>query len=275
MAQLGQQQPKMKATELVVEAYRLWFDNLRLWLVALTIPALIDILVRFGFMQAYSAQFQEAQNLEEVLNQAFVVRALAMLVASVIASTLFAVAWHRFSLLGSNEQPTLVPRIGPQHVRFALLTLLLALIGVGLIRLSFALAMSGGGGIAAMLAAILVVILFLRWSMLFPGAAIGAEVTFGSSWAMTKGCAFTLFWAFVLCLLPMMMATVVIELLLSGLAGQGGPNQAPGTIGILVPMLITELLNYGALAVGVGVASAAYRRLAPGALQTTGGGHGG
>ncbi len=230
---------------------------------------MIDVLVRIGFLQTYSAQFQDAQNLDEILNQAFVVRAVAMLVASVIASTLFAVAWHRLSLLGPGEQPTLVPRIGAQHVRFALFTLLLALIGVGIIRLSFSLALSGGGGFVALLAAILAITLFLRWSMLFPAAAIGAEATFGSSWAMTRGCAFTLFWAFLLGLLPMMIATVVVEMLLSGTFYQTSPDQPPEGLSLLIPMLITELLNYAALAIGVGVASAAYRRLAPGGLPAT------
>ncbi|GAB5467735.1 MAG: hypothetical protein Kilf2KO_07650 [Rhodospirillales bacterium] len=246
---------KLKARELVGDSYRLWFRNWTLWLVALALPAAIDVVVRATFQQTYMPRLQGSQDVYSTVTEGqFLLRSFAMLVTSVITSTLFAVSWHRLSLLGAKTR--LFPTIGPQHMRFALVSLVLIAITVAIVRLGGLLAQTGGTtGLVVLLSLVLSCILYLRWSMAFPAAAIGAPSGFVASWRLTRGAAFKLFWAIVLGLIPVVVASLVIGSFAQRLLiGLGGPP-------LWSELLVEAVLSYWLLAILIGVVSAAYRRL--------------
>jgi len=216
MAQAG-----LKAIELVGGSYRLLLDNWRSWLVALALPLAIDILTRGAFARLYGPQITDLRSLEQAIDGAFLFRLLALMVVTILAITLFSVSWHRLALLGRS--PRLLPPIGANHVRFASASLTLVVLAVLIGQLVVVVALMGGSArLFVLLLAILTVILFLRWSMVFPAAALGERLSFAQSWRMTKGSTLTLFWALLLSMAPILflglVAGAVLGLLFSGSA---------------------------------------------------------
>lgn len=249
-----------RAGELVVESYRTLGKHWRDCLVALALPSVIDTLVRGAFMREIEAMQQQEMTTEQVLEQMVgedsLFRLVAMLLVNVIAITLFAVSWHRLSLLG--EKPRLLPRIGSEHMRFAFLSLAL-IFATTLIALSgVTLAASATAGLVVLFAMILVVVIYLKLSMMFPAAALDQPCTVAQSWRMTKGSAFTLFWALVLGIIPMFFALMLLGMIIASvIAGL----LAGSALGDWIYLLIQAALSYLPWAVTIGIVSLAYRRL--------------
>ncbi len=251
-----------RMAELVVESYRLLFQNWRNCLVALALPAAIDTLVRAAFTQNLDAMRQQQtmtseQALEQLMGEESVLRMVAMLVVNVIAITLFAVSWHRLSLLG--EKPRLVPKIGSEHTRFAWLSLAL-IFGTTVIALSgVTLAFAGPAGLVVLFAFIAIVVVYVKLSMMFPAAALDAPCSMGDSWRMTKGTSLSLFWAIVLGSFPILLVLLLVSVILTGIVAA----IFQGTIlGTWVLLAIQSVLSYLPWAITIGIVSIAYSKLA-------------
>ncbi|WP_370231699.1 hypothetical protein [Cognatishimia sp.] len=116
------------------------------------------------------------------------------------------VAWHRFILL--NEQPNgWVPPFNRDRM-WAYFIQVLKLFGVGILigiplTIVFVVIGAAGGGFVAFLVTgivlgLLVTVLFVRWSLILPAAAIGKPLSLRQSFNATKGAAFALIVAVVL-----------------------------------------------------------------------------
>lgn len=267
MAQAG-----LQATELVREAYRLLLGDWRRWLVALALPLAIDVLVRGTFAAVYGPQIADLGSLQRVADGTFLLRVLAVLLAGIIAVTLFAVSWHRFALLGAA--PALLPAVGADHVRFLLLALALLFFGGFVMQMALALAVTGGSVYTFLaLGLVVVAMVYLRFGMVFPATALGRRLRLSQSWAITKGQTLVLFWAHLLGMVPLIVLGLLVSFLMGALVAgmQGTPRE--GGPGLWLVIAVDGAMNFLVLAVAVGILSAAYRRLAP-ERTAAGGPHG-
>ncbi len=250
----------LRAVELVTQSFRILRVNWRAWLVALAIPSIIDVLVQAAFVQKVETLKQRSADTDTVLEslsgEENLLRLLAMLLVNVIALTLFAVSWHRLTLLG--EKPRILPRVGSEHMRFATLSLVLIFVTTLITLSGVGIAASGAVGIAALLAVIAVVVVYLRLSMMFPAAAIDAPSSMAASWAMTKGSALTLFWAVVLGTIPMILISLIV-LSLAGIVISAIFQGA--ALGGWLYLGVNAILSYLSWGVVVGIVSLAYLQL--------------
>ncbi|MEO1191595.1 MAG: hypothetical protein AAFY02_07555 [Pseudomonadota bacterium] len=254
---------------LVGDAYRLLFTRWRAWIIAMTLPALLDVLVRVAFQQAYRPPLFSPRSLTETTDLHFLLHSLALMLTSVITSTLFAVTWHRVSLIGPSARAYLMPQVGPEHLRFAGASLLLIAITVAIFRLGGLIVQSGGtGGLIVLLGLVICATLYLRWSLVFPAAAIGAPCSFAQSWRLTKGAGLTLFWSLLLGVIPIIIGALAAGGVLREILSIAGMPR------LWTQLLVEALMSYLLLAIVIGIISAAYRRLAPGTVSREGDAHG-
>lgn len=251
----------IRVGELIVESYRLLFNNWRACLVALALPALINTLVTGALVEdappAQQGAISSEQAVEQLVGEENLLRMLAMLVVNVIATTLFAVSWHRLALLGEKPRP--IPRVGSEHMRFAWLSLALMFVTT-LITLSGAtLAVSGAAGLAVLLAVVLVVVIYLKLSMMFPAAALDTKCSVARSWSMTKGSAFKLFWAILAAVIPAAITLGVLGLIFSVAITAVFQETA---LSVWLFLALQSVLSYIPWALTIGIISLAYRQLA-------------
>ncbi len=251
----------LRAVELVTESFRTLGKHWRDCLVALAVPSVIDTLVRGAFTQEIQAMQQQAMTTEQVLEQLVgednLLRLVAMLLVNIIAITLFAVSWHRLSLLG--ERPRLLPRIGSEHMRFALLSLALIFVTTLLALSGATLAASAAAGFVILIALILVVVIYLKLSMMFPAAALDVPCSVAQSWSMTKGSTLTLFWAIVLGSIPMLLILMIVGMVISQVIGALFSGTA---LGEWLFLIVQAIFSYLPWAIVIGIVSLAYRKLA-------------
>lgn len=258
--------PPLRAMELVKGSYGTLMARWRECLAALALPAVIDTLVRIALARQVESMGQQVGNQQElvaeILTEANLIRMLAMLVVNVIALTLFAVSWHRLTLVG--ERPRILPAVGGEHVRFALLSLALIFITTLITLAGVRLAAGTAAGIILLLALIVAVLVYLKLSMLFPAAALDVKMSPGESWAMTRGSTLTLFWAVVLGSIPayfvLMIVATLVGIVLAAIFQEGEPAE-------WIYLLIQAGLSYLPWAIVIGIVSDAYRQLAGPAAQ--------
>ncbi len=251
----------LRAMELVKGSYRILLARWRDCLAALTLPAVIDTLVRIALARQVESMGQQVGSQQElvaeILTEENLIRMLAMLVVNVVALTLFAVSWHRLTLVG--ERPRVVPAVGGEHVRFALLSLALIFITTLITLAGVRLAAGTAAGIILLLALIIAVLVYLKLSMLFPAAALDVKMSPGQSWAMTRGSTLTLFWAVVLGSIPayfvLMIVATLVGILLAAVFQEGDLAE-------WIYLLIQAGLSYLPWAIVIGIVSDAYRQLA-------------
>ncbi len=254
-------QPSLGAVALVAGSYRTLRAKWRDCAVALALPSLIDTLVRGAIVQKAERLQVRSNDPEEILqalvSEANLLRLLAMLLVNVIAITLFAVSWHRLALLG--ERPRFLPQVGPEHVRFALLSLVLIFITTMIALSGAILAASTTAWVVLVLTFIALVVVYLKLSLLFPAAALDARMSLGESWSRTRGATLTLFWAVVLGCLPAYLLLMIVSLTLSSLIHALFQGSAAGE---WLTILMQAVLSYLPWAVVIGIVSLAYRQLA-------------
>ena len=212
------------------------------------------------------------------------------ILVDLFAYAIFAVAWHRALLV--NEAPSLIPRLGNRQLRFWLMGLLIALVmtGVtfvltlqfGLLAIVAGVAGAGAAGAGAadagqwavalfvlpvLLLCLLCAYLFARFSFVFPAAAVDERFGLGASWRTTAGNAWRLIGAYLLAILPMMVAVLGLMAVTSGLLGVavpiGGPVQtiepAMGGGGAVFVIVAFSVVNYIFAAVFVSLLSLSFR----------------
>jgi len=190
--------------------------------------------------------------------------------------TLFGVTWHRLILLGAHVAPPVVfPGWQRRHWRFygfalvitALTTALVAV--VSLTSLGF----TGGGpeaapesaevtlgALLAILSALLVALYFmLRFSFVFPAAAVEETYGLGDAWRHTKGQGLRLMLVMFLALSPVVLiGWMLIALVVMPFAGPPGAGSVAASGGVIAYTLGTAL-GYLSLALSLTVISSAFR----------------
>jgi len=260
---------ELRATELAGEANSVIWNNKGAWITAALLPGIVFILLDIGL--ALSPMSVTPQEVQAQAGE-FIWRWAGIMLVQTLALAVFGVAWHRFLLL--QEQPRVLPAIGGNHVWFAALSILLAVLATVpffLTTVVFATTAGGGGGnlgsgvLIMLIAAVLSIYVFLRFCLAFPIAAIGGERAMSNALRLTKGNVFKLFWAFLLAALPAILASLVIGSILVMLLF----NRADPTAGLpqgfsaamLIGVAINTAMSLYISATFVGVASGAYRRL--------------
>ena len=211
---------------------------------------------------------------------------LATLIA-LVPYALFAVAWHRFTLLGRKQAlPALFPIWKRRHWRFygyllAMLALLLvAALPIGLLFALLASAQPMAMGKEQIPFAISIIVfggvvflyLSLRWSFVFPAVSVDEAYGLGDAWRHSRGQGLRLVFAVLLCLLPIGLLSGAITLTVSlvyfgdmrlvtgeSLVDNTGALVEGAEAALFADSLITQPLGYMMTALFVTLLSFAFR----------------
>jgi len=211
----------------VTEAYRRTLANLPHFPAAAALPTVLTVILNIFWIRMAVETLAAPERGNPIL-------LVALVLLGNCPYILFAVAWFRLVLLGeARAQPRLFSGWKLRHWRslryvFAMFgiamvagmvaTTLLTLV-VALFYGAEALAAEGGVGegffLLAMLASLIIMIAMLRFSFVFPAAAVDETYGLAMSWRHTKGQALRLFVASLLIAMPF----VVVTSLVGGLFG--------------------------------------------------------
>jgi len=259
----GSQPRYLPILQILTEAWRLLLSQPGAWLKAALLPLVIELAVTYGFLKLYGASLSGlAMGSAAALDPGVLLRFLGMQLCLLIAYVLFAVSWHRFALLGPGERPGALPPVQSRHVRFLLTTIGLSLL-IGLIAAVpvFIIALMQIQSILVLIGvAALAVALAVRWQLVFPAIALDRRLTLAGSWQATRGHGLLLFWLLVLAVLPGILAGLLLDRAFGSAQGifiLSGELSLPAALGYL----LGGLIGYATLALAVGCASGAYRRL--------------
>ena len=227
---------ELPIAETISEAYKSVFENFGMWLRIMLGPAILSVPIAvFGQMLiADERAMLEEQGLEgpELTTAMMSAAWPELLLANVISFVpyvFFAVAWHRFLLLGEKPGSVLAPLFPSlRHVRFYLYTVLLVLaIGVaaalvGTVGALVVALLSGAAGANALQAPLFLLLLILtlyvtaRLQFTFPALAVDEHYGFGDSWRNTRGQGWRFLLALSCCMLPPMIFSLVMIRILGG-----------------------------------------------------------
>lgn len=174
---------------------------------------------------------------------------------SLVPLTLFAVAWHRFVLLGPQRAaPAVTPRIEHRHLRFfffvAVLWLIEEIPAQGMIQtleqlktfqeqpppeIAKEIARDFLFNFALFLVA---VFLTLRFAFVLPAVAVDEKYGFKDSWIHTRGQVWRMLFGVLLLVLPMAILSLIIVTVST--AGSGDPTAPLG----LLPRVLLQALQY-------------------------------
>jgi len=235
------------------------------FLAALAVPLLIELLSVWAFWSTYGPEmvrFTASGGADFGQPGLFMLRMFGLLLVLLIAYSLFAVAWHRFALLGPGQAPGLVPAVHGRHVRFLLVTygvsLLIGLLAFALVFLLQAARVQSQ--IVFVLIGLALALIFVRWQLAFPAIAIDRPLGLGGAWRASRGQTLRLFWLFLLMVVPPAALRWVVDgmfeqdLGLFIVTGEITPRAGIG-------LAISAVIGYAMLALLVGAVSGAYRTL--------------
>lgn len=229
---------ELPIAETISAAYKSVFENFGVWLRIMLAPAILSVpIAYFGQMLVAEEQARLAElDLEgpeattAFMSAAWPELLLANLV-SFVPYVLFAVAWHRFLLLGEKPASALsVLWPAARHLRFYLYTLLLVLvIGVaaalvGTVGALIAALLSGAAGANALQAPLFLLLFMVtlyvtaRLQFTFPALAVDEHYGFGDSWRNTRGQGWRFLLALSCCFLPPLFFSLFMTLILGGVA---------------------------------------------------------
>lgn len=152
-------------------------------------------------------------------------------VFSLLPAAYFAVAWHRFLLLGGDlAQPAWAPAIRPWHWRFLIRAVVLCAIVLlvsltvgslaAAVLLQFGIDLTLGGQVALVSSASVGAVVFLvagwliaQLGFVLPAAAVNLRYGFRESWRATRRIGWRLFAILVLVSLPILLASGLIATL--------------------------------------------------------------
>ena len=230
---------ELPIAETISEAYKSVFENFGMWLRIMLGPAILSVPIAvFGQMMIADEQAMlEEQGLEgpeattAMMSAAWPELLLANLI-SFVPYVLFAVAWHRFLLLGEKPSSALAPLFPSlRHVRFYLYILLLLLVVgmaaalVGSVGALVAALLSGAAGANALQAPLFLLLFMLtlyvaaRLQFTFPALAVDEHYGFGDSWRNTRGQGWRFLLALSCCFVPPLFFSLIMSLILGGATG--------------------------------------------------------
>ncbi|MES0812796.1 hypothetical protein ABLO27_25105 [Roseibium sp. SCPC15] len=188
---------------------------------------------------------------------AMVLLSVVMLMFALASSASIGVAWHRFGLLG--ETPGLIHlRVGGLELKFILKSLLLALIFVcvwliiGFVQVAIGVPVVTG--VFAILLLIFAIPTFMRLSLILPATAVEHPISLGEAYSISEGLGWRMFLASLILSLPFVLAGILFQYLLQGMAGS-----LPIILLQFKLMLLNVLLQIIVTVLGISVLTAGYR----------------
>ena len=264
---------KLPIAETIGEAYRSVFNNLAAWLQITVGPVLLAVAIAVIERALFGSGLAERAVLNSESPEAITTLVQAVWLVTVLEDFIacipyvfFAVAWHRFVLLG--ERPTFalnVLRPERRHMKFYLYIILLimfyslatAFIAVSI--LSIITTTSDGAEVAVFLVILLLFLLFVfisiyvnvRLQFVFPALAVDEQYGFGDSWRNTCGQAWRLLLVLVCCFLPLLFVGIALSAPLLGAMSN--------TVLFFISPFIISAIGLLATAVCVSAISIAFR----------------
>lgn len=179
--------------------------------------------------------------------------------------TPFMIAIYRFILRGEVTRSYAPDPNQPGFMAFFGWLVALSAIGTLALLLQEGLSLVPIVGLAvASIIIVVLAILTLRLSILFPAIAIEARgATAANALADTKGHAFRIFLIFLLAMLPCAVVTIGITLML----GRG--VSTPGTLAAVIHLAVGAVIQTVTLSLGVAIASRVFEALADRVLRAT------
>ena len=247
------------------ESFDLLFTNLGAFVAAMAVPLVIELLAVWAFWTTYGPEMVRLSMDGGGSFGApgiFFLRMFGLLLVLMIAYALFAVAWHRFALLGAGDRPRVLPAVQGRHMRFLLLTYGVGLL-IGLIAMA-ALVPLGALRVNSQILLVLVsfglILIFTRWQLAFPAIAVDRPLGLGGAWRASRGQTLRLFWLFLLVVVPPAAVRWLIDRTFQQDMGafiMTGTISLPAAAGLA----ISAVMGYVMLAMLVGAISGAYRTL--------------
>ncbi len=190
---------------------------------------------------------------------------------------IFAVAWHRFVLLGpAKADPKTLPPLGARHLRFAVALFALVAIMFGVVLalgllMAHLMALFGGVPVGvgeqlgpasapilllALAFAMVILYVFLRLSFVLPAISVDEAYKFKDSWRNTRGQGWSLVGAVLLASLPLLLVGMILTLFF----GMGvAQSEGPGFTVLSLFFLVSAALSYISSALTVSILSMAFR----------------
>ncbi len=239
--------------QVVGDAYRLTFSNLRLLARIAVVPVVLMIVLDIAV-----ALFAEARSL--------IVVHLANSILSLIIQIPIWTSWHRFALL---PRETALPTMGYFYRRPELrylrhFVVLLVLLNVfSALALVVLMAVLAGApqqvfGYTLVLTLTAAVVAYTRCGLAFPAAAVGDPMTLSGSWKATQGQGLRIFGTMLLAVLPF----AAVALILGSIQGTLYKAYGAGNIGTLVLVAVGPVVSAVTVAVVAATLSGIYRQLA-------------
>lgn len=240
------------------EAYGTLFGNLGLFFRLAAVPFVISVAISL-----FAVPFQ--QNI-------WILLPLSLL--AYIPHTIFAVAWHRRTLLGPEATLASQPvSWQPRHWRFlgytALAFILIpgVIVAIGILASTLLNNLSAALGLTILaLSGLAAVYVEVRLSFALPAAAVEEKYGLGDSWRHTRQQVWRILAAYLLVLIPFIFAVLLFGLVLGAIAGIIGlavygteAEMAASTFGNVAGVLINMLLTYPIAAMMISILSIAFR----------------
>lgn len=262
---------ELPIADTINEAYRSVFANFGAWFRIMLGPAALAVpMAAIGQVLLHAEQVKLAESdltgpaAATAFLQAAWPEILLGNLLSLVPYVFFAVAWHRFLLLG--EQPTspfvaLSPAV--RHLRFYVFTIVLLLVAatagavVGLFGALIAALMSGATGESALQLPLFLLIFMLtlyvaaRLQFAFPALAVDENYGFLDSWRNTRGQGWRFLFVLSCCFLPPLFFSLFMTLILGGATGL--------SILFLINSFILAAIGLLATAVVISAVSIAFR----------------
>ena len=264
---------QLPIAETIGAAYRSVLDNFAAWLQIMAGPALLAVAIAVIERSLFEAKLAEWVELDPESPEAIVALVQAVLLEIVLGDLIalipyvfFAVAWHRFVLLG--ERSTFgfgALRPERRHLKFYLYVILLSIVvflALGVVagpvllisKLLVGNSEVGMALIVASLIALLIVIslyVTVRLQFVFPALAVEEQYGFGDSWRNTRGQGWRLLFVLACCFLPPLFVGAVLSALFFGTA-------SPSVL-FFINQFVILAIGFLATAVCVSAISIAFR----------------
>ena len=264
---------KLRIAETIGEAYSSVLNNFAACLRIMLAPALLAVpiaAIGFALVQTRVADIigsdsEGSESMLVVMQSAWLEIALGELIGF-IPGVFFAVAWHRFVLLGERPRFALnVIRPRALHFKFYLYFIMFLLViafvtglltGIGALIATLLPGSSATGVylvIGPLLPLNLVLSLYLtaRLEFVFPAVAVGEHYSFFNSWRNTRGQGWRLLLVIVCCFLPPLFLTEMLSAFFI----------KPASLSVLffISSFVSVVLGFLATAVVVSAVSIAFR----------------
>lgn len=195
------------------EAFGFTGRELRSWATIALIPVLLNVVVILGYHFLFAGR--GAGWLPDLLRN----------ILTMVIDVPFLTAWHRMTLLGPQRARGVIAYAyrgaETRFLGFLMLIYLFFLVGM-ILGPALLVPLAAGRGEGAMLPLVLglfailiaLSVAALRWSMVFPAAAVGERISLAGSWQMTRGNGLRLYVVMLSAFLPLIGLGVVLVLVL-------------------------------------------------------------